>query len=392
MSKANRESQLRTGESLLHEWGVAADAGVEALGAQIGRDDAADLAIAARLGAVAEAASSEALRGLEGRSKDKLVHKEIKRALYRLEQRGVAVPVAASAQPKVFSLTPSLEGYISAIDGHGDQLVWILKPRPAGLLHMFAVINDPDGLREIELAETTRKGLKAIRDQMMQRHEIRMIEIDWRHCDFIVARAFQWACDKGRTVHGDYHAVRAQITVEEVSPQQSSVFSHIDEAAVRADETLVRESENLLNEPEMRTWFFAPEDLAVYLKELHDMKNSPLVLSQAQQQERFAQVIERAVEEIFGGEHQPSWVRRLREMVLFFDATHRPLAARCALAAALGLESGTRGGRGIAFFEVLTRSCLAAYWQAEEQRETEATQGSLVLTPAQAAREAQRRK
>ncbi|HVM97499.1 MAG TPA: hypothetical protein VMT89_13975 [Candidatus Acidoferrales bacterium] len=392
MSKASRESQLSAGEDLLRRSGIADDAGVEVLSAQIGHDGASDLAIAVRLGTFATPESAEALRRLDQQSKDKLVHKEVKRALYRLDQRGVAAPEAEAEPPRTFALAAPLEGYVSAIDGRGDQLLWILKPRPAGLLHLFAVINDPDGLREIEVAETTRKGIKSIRDQMRQRHDIRMLEVDWHYCDFLIERAFRWADDKGHSVHGDYRAVRAQITNEEVQPMQPLILRYVDAAVVRNDESLVRDSERLLDQPELRTWFFTPEDLTTYLKELHDMKDSPLVLSQAQQQERFAQVIERAVEEIFGGDRQASWVRRLQEMAFFFHATAREDSAKQALAAALALAASNRGGRGIAFCEVLTRSCLAAFWQAEEQRETEASKGSLILTPAQAARETQRRR
>ena len=46
MSKPNREAQLRLGEQRLQEWGLPADATVDALRAVVGRDAAADLAIA----------------------------------------------------------------------------------------------------------------------------------------------------------------------------------------------------------------------------------------------------------------------------------------------------------------------------------------------------------
>src|SRR3989442_128811 len=120
MSKVDRETQLRSGEERLREWGVPADAeaSVDVLRQHIGRDAAADLAIAARLGARAEAASVEALRTVEAASSDKLVRKEVRRSLYRLEQRGVTVP-PSPAPASVKIAAPALEGYVSAIDGRG---------------------------------------------------------------------------------------------------------------------------------------------------------------------------------------------------------------------------------------------------------------------------------
>src|SRR5438552_15714694 len=92
MSKPDRDAQRRTGETRLREWGVPADAEAAALQAFIGRDPAADLAIAARLGAQTAPASVEVLAVLESGTADKLVRKEVHRSLYRLQQRGMAIP------------------------------------------------------------------------------------------------------------------------------------------------------------------------------------------------------------------------------------------------------------------------------------------------------------
>src|SRR5689334_8057893 len=95
MSKPDREGQIRRGEAQLREWGTSSDADATALRPLIGRDPAADLAIAARLGAQAAAPSVEVLTALEAGTTDKLVRKEVHRSLYRLQQRGLEIPHAA---------------------------------------------------------------------------------------------------------------------------------------------------------------------------------------------------------------------------------------------------------------------------------------------------------
>ena len=390
MSKPNRDTELRLGEQRLQEWGLPADATVAALRAAVGRDAAADLAIAARLGAHADATSVDALQALDASSSDKLVHKEVKRSLYRLEQRGVPIPsVPAPTPAPVFG--PSIEGYLSAVDGRGDQLVWLLKPHPGGLAHLFAVVNDPEGLREVNVFETTRKAVRASRDELLRKHELRMVEADWRYCDYVIDRAFNWSAQRGQP-GGDYPGMRAKLTKDPVQAMQPLIFAHLDVAAVRRNGQLLVDGVKLLDEKEFRTWFFDHETLKPYLDEAQRIKDSPLLLNQAQQQERLRVLIERAVEELFGGAHQASWVRRLEEMAYFFKATGRGEAAQCALATALALEAAPHGGRDVPFCEQLARTSFVAFLQMEEKREQEEVRSSLVLTPQQAAREMQQRR
>jgi hypothetical protein len=392
MSKPNRETRLREGEQRLREWGLPDDASVASLRDSIGRDPAADLAVAARLGAHAEVASADVLLALEASSRDKLVRKEVRRSLYRLQQRGIPVAHVAPAAPAALTPPPALEGYLSAVDGRGDQLVWLVKPRPGALLHLFAVTNDPEGLREVDLTETTRKALRAARQELLQRHELRMVEADWQYCDFLIDRAFRWASAKGTAISGDYRGFRAQLSKDPVTERTPLIFSVLDAEAVRRQPGLLADSGTLLEEKEFRTWFFEPDAVKSYIEEMRQIRDSPLVLNAAQQQERFRALAEHAVEELFGGERRASWVRRLEEMAYFLHATGRVEQAKRAVAAALALAESTRGGRDIPLCEQLARSSLAAFWQIEEQRRQEDSRSSLIVTPQQAAREMDRRR
>jgi hypothetical protein len=391
MSKPSRDTQLRLGAQRLQEWGVPTDAGVDGLRAAIGRDAAADLAVAERLGAHADPGSVAALQALEAASTDKLVRKEIKRSLYRLEQRGVPMPSAPAPAPRPAIAAPALDGFLSAVDGRGDQLVWLTKSLPGGLAQLFAVINDPQGLREVNLFETTRKALRASREELLRKHELRMVEADWRYCDFLIDRAFRWAAERGHA-GGDYPGLRAKLTNAPVTEMPPLIFAHLDAAAVRGDAPLLSDSVKLLEEKEFRTWIFDAEALKPYLEEAQHIKDSPVLLNQAQQQERFRVLIERAIEELFGGDHRLSWVRRFEEMAYFFHATGRAESARRSLAAAVALEAGTHGGRGVPVCEELARASLFAFLQMEEKREAEEVRSSLVLTPQQVAREMQQRR
>jgi hypothetical protein len=349
----------------------------------LGRQPASDVAIAHRLGAIVDEASVEPLRRLESESTDKLVRKEAKRALYRLQQRGLSVPELPVEAP-VSLPTSATEGYLSPVDGSGDQLVWVLKPRSGGLLHLFAVVNDPEGMREVNLAVISRKALKTLRAELEAKHELRLVEADWRYCDFLMRRAFRWARERNGRIEGDFPGLRSQIVSEpgeeDVAPL---VFRYIDAAGLEADPGPLSRSAELVEEPEFRTWWLQRDRLQPYLDDLAAIKDSPIVLDRSQQEERYRAVVDRAVEEIFSPPLRDSWVRRLYEMAYFLWSSARPERAKSAAAAALALGKSERGGREIPFCEVLARGSIAFFFQALVEKEAERSRDSLVMTPQQ---------
>jgi hypothetical protein len=383
MAKPNRDAQQEAGERTLRERGVAKDAGAEDLGALLGQSPETDVAIALRLGNMPTIESARLLRRLEHETTDKRVRKEAKRGLYKLGQRGVPIPAVAPAEP-VRIEAPPIEGYVCPVDGNGDQLVWLVKPRPSGVMHLFAVLNDPLGLREVELHPISRKALRALRADLADKHDLRFVAADWRYCDFLIRRGMEWARRSGSRQSGDYLALRQQLTHEPpIDDQPPLILKLLDETEIAGQPEVLAKSATLLEEKEFRTWFFAPEPLRPYLDQLSRIRESPLVLDPVQQQERAGVVIERAVEELFGGEFRDSWARRLYEMAYFFWASERAEQARQAVAAAAALARSEGGGRGIPFFEDLTRASLAFYFEAALKADEERAQESLVLTPQQ---------
>jgi len=391
MAKATRETMLKSGEQLLAEWQLGDESSPVALSAALGRDAGADLAIAERLGHRATADSVAALHQLEHAAADKLVRKEAKRSLYRLEQKGVDIQRPSVAPPQLAEVEPAAMGYVSAIDGRGDQLIWITRSQAGTLLHVFAVINDPLGLKEVELAETSRRGLRALRAELVDKHDLHMIEADWRYCDFLIDRALRWSSARG-LAGGDYFGIRARITSEPVREHEPMIRTLLDATETEHDPSLLTRSLLLMGEPELRTWILGPDDLRPYLEEWREIRASPLVLTEEQQSERLQDLTMKAVETLFGGELQASWGRRLEAMAHFFHATRARAAAKSAFAAALALGKSEQGGRGIPVFETLTQSCLAAYVQMAEQQRADERESSLIVTPSEAVQEAEGRK
>jgi hypothetical protein len=383
MAKPIPDALQETGERRLAEWGVGPGAGVGELAGVMRRDSAADIAIAARLAVLLSSDSAELLQRLEREAADKAVRKAAKRALYRLEQRGIHPPVSTADAARPVALAPAIEGYVSAVDGRGDQLVWLVKSQPGGVAHLFAVINDPDGLREVALNTITRKALKAVRAELEQRHELRLVAVDWHYADFLIHRAFEWASARGTRMSGDYPLLRAQIAREAAPTALPPMAVSLVDPAAATSESALAESAALLTEPEFRTWVLGAEAVAPVLAELVQVKESPLVLNQLQQEERFEAVVRGAIEDVFSPQRRSSWSRRLYEMAYFFAVSGRPPRAAQAIAAARGLDGGLAAS-AIPVCAELVRGSLAVHFQQALQTEQERERSSLVLTPHQA--------
>lgn len=390
MTKRVRTDSADAGEKLLREWAIGDEPTVAELMQQAGRAPAADLAIAQRLGGIADPSSVDALQRLERDTTDKDVRKATKRALYRLQQRGLTLP-APPAVPATPVLAPTIEGWLSPVDGRGDQLVWLLKARPDGVAHLFAVINDPDGLREVELNAVNRKAIKQARQQLAEKHDLHLVTADWRYCDFLVHRAFQWARAHGTHMHGDYPALRMHIARDPAPETMDPLaFALLDRDAVRADVAALAQSAELLEEKELRTWFLSEEEVRPYLEDVSGAQESPLVLSPEQQDDRIRRVLDGALSDRFGDARAEIYARRLYEMAYFFAATNRETRARQALAIALALADGTRPA-DIPFCDHVVRTSLAMWHQIVAEQQTERSKSSLIMTPQQFAAERTKR-
>src|SRR5690606_23881708 len=333
--------RLRAGNERLAETGFAESVSVEDLEGLLGRDADLDLAIVHRLGTIALPESGDALVRID-RLADRDLRKEIKRSLYRLEQRGVVV-ARPPTEARPLQVAATIEGYVSAFDGRGDRMVWLVKARPGSVLHLFGVVNDPAGLREVAINVLTRRALREILEELRAKHDIRLVAVDWRHADGILQSGVEWARQRSRPIEGDYLVLRAQLTAEPTLTEPSD-SSPASVAALPVEERHLVDSAELFAEPELRTWVMAEELAGKALSRLAEIRDSPLVLNEAQLMERFRSVTAGLVEEVFGGEMRPSWGRRCEEMAYYFSATSRPLRACQAAAVAAAL----RGDRVLA--------------------------------------------
>lgn len=381
--KANDAEDARLREAGFDP-GAEPDRAVEKLAALRGAADVADGAIARALGGIASPRAAALLARMETQATG-AVRREIRRALYRLRQRGIEPPGAAAQAARAIAAAHSeatesgLDALLSPADADGARVVWLLKSRPGGgIRRLWGLVSEREGMLGVNLATLTRKELRQDRAELERRAGVPMVEADWRVADFILCDAWRRTPEARRREAGNFFAMRAEMVA-------ASPPSELDHPIYRefAGEIEHDPPADLMAEPEVGAFAFGPEAVRAYVEEIANIRNSVIVLNRAQQEERALLVVERAIGELLAGENRARLRRHLEDAAHYLSRTGRRTQAGWAAAAAARLRDGADLKR-IPFFQALVRAQLGAMIvQEEEQRREEPR---LIMTPAEAMR------
>ena len=343
-------------------------------------------AAAAALGELGNDVVAATLVATEADVGDRAVHKAIRRALYRLGQRGIPVPERPAAPPAATRLAePSIEGLISACDGAGDRLVWLMKPLPgAGTLLVAAELNEPRGLGHVEGGEIGRKQLRTARASLEKESGLRLVAADWRVLDALLVEGHQRAASRDH----DYLRVRRRLTTDAPMPPAEPVSRHVTPPAPHEVGGLLTAAPALLEEPELRSWWPTPAAAEPVLAEMAQVDDSPIVLPRLQQEERMREILERAAGVLFP---PGPLARRLEGTAYVFAETNRATAARQALASAAALRERPTAAHEVPLVGALVQRGIGLLLAQRQSQRQEERSGSLVMTPEEARARAQAR-
>lgn len=381
------EEEIRRGLAMLRESGVVLDAPAQDLVPRLieefgkGRDT--DLAVIFSLGKIFDAAALDALVELDRRISDKEKKKEIKRALFKLSQKGFAAPeqeTASKTAALLFGADREIEAYMSAVDGGGGRLIWIAKPQPShGLQVIQAMLHDRDGLLRFGGMHMKRKELRKMADEIKQQHDIAMISVPWEFADQIIYEGYERAKERGQSGLENFHEVRAILSSGKPKEVTHPIYQKLDAAQMR-DGAWREQSRRLLDEPELRYWILTDEWVQAFLPQLQEAQTSRLVLNPLQKEERFNAIVRDAVKTLCSGENGRAFKRRMEDMALYFLETRRADQAKLSLAVALQVSEGDPGPLDVSFLTGLVQKSFA-FFMSQEKAKKEEEQESLIIKP-----------
>jgi hypothetical protein len=385
--KKLHEEEIQRGVEDLRRSGLDLDhltaALVSRLEEQWGRGRETDLAITYSLGKIVDSGAAAALRRLEKEVRDKDLKKEIRRSLFKLAQKGLAIPeekrVEEKSAPPLLSRSPEIEAYMSPVDGGGGRLVWIVKPQAGhGLQTLQAMINDREGLQRIGGAHVRRKELRRMAEEIKKQHGITMVPVPWEYADMILYEGFEKAKAAGRSGLENFHELRSFVNTAKPKAQEHPVYQRLGVADLR--EGAWRElSRRLLDEPELRFWILDADWAAPFLEQLREAQTSRLVLNPMQKEERMAGIVRDAVKTLCTGETGKIMQRRMEDMAFYFGDAGRTELGKLALAVAQQIKEGDPGPLDISFLTGLVQKSFAVYLSQQKTKAEE--EPSFIVKP-----------
>ena len=384
-NKKPTQEKIRSGLEQLRQSGIpledSAASLVPQLKQQLNKGQETDLAVTYLLGKVPDPSAVQLLTEIEQGADNKDLRKEARRALFKLGQRGLAIP---RAEPTVstaalFSHGPTIEAYMSPPDGGGGYLLWIAKAQSNhGLQLIQAMLHSREGLLRIGAAQVPRKELRRMSKDIKTQHGATMIAVPWEFADHALYEAYETAKARGQTGLENFFEIRSVFATGKPKERPHPIYDKVDEHAAR--EGAWREaSRRLLDEPELRYWILTDDWLQAFVPQIQEAQSSRLVLNPAQKEERLAAIVRDAVKELCRGREGKAFKRRLEDMALYFFATDRLAQAKLALAVALQVAEGDPGPLDVSFLTGLVQKSFAVL--LSQQKAEKEQEPSLIIKP-----------
>ncbi len=300
-------------------------------------------AIVEVLSGVAAPEAATLLGEIAAKAASKELQKAARRALYRLKTMGVDTERVLPPQSRKSVLEvpklPVVAALVSQIDFDGNRALYLARRRPfSGLVFVSLLLNDQRGVRECHPFPVTKKELARMLEDIQADDRLTHVDIPPSYAQQLVEEGYQRNLATGTPVPPEFPGTRDVIGTPDTRWEEPPIYHVIDPEEIRAQLALVSLSAHLLEVKEFQGWHLPPDVLQRYRDEVKRTAESPIIISQAVQQERVEAIQKKTIREIFDVEACARYRRRLEEMAYVLWQTKRPDDAKRALAAALALQ------------------------------------------------------
>ena len=348
----------------------------------LGREEKIDLPLADSLGRWTSPEAGILLQRLAEKSSSRAVLKNVRKSIFRLKSQGLEVGEIRDASPAVFHPAQPIpaEGFLSALDGTGTRMVWLVRPQPPrGVAAFHALITDSQGILDFQAFETSRKKFHEYVEEFRKQAPWEIVEADPEYCLGLMIEASELHSKKGETPPGEFLKWKTVMGSPPTMPLQPLIHLYLKEEEWKSRSDFLDRAGSLFENPSFQTWYLEEEEAKKYLTLLKEASESRLVLTPYQKEGRVMEIYRQAVEELFTGERRAIFRRRLEEMAYVLWKTGKENEAQMSFVAALGME--TEGGILFIhpFLLELVKRSLTLF--LEEEAKKQSKESDLLIKP-----------
>ena len=300
-------------------------------------------AVVEALSTMATPEAAALLTQIAAKMEVKDLQKAARRALYRLKAMGVDTESQALRESRKSVLEvpklPVVTALASQIDFDGNRALYLARRRPfSGLVFVSLILNDQRGIVECNAFPVTKKDLGQMVEDIQADDRLTHVELPPAYAQQLVEESYQRNLSTGTPVPQAFQGLRDLIGTADVRWDNTPIYQVLSPEEIRGQPAWLAQAPQLLEVKEFQGWHVPLEVVQRYREETKRAADSPLIVSQAVQQERVEAVQKRMLREVFDAEQAARFRVRLEEMAYLLWQTRRPDEAKRAFASALALQ------------------------------------------------------
>jgi len=302
---------------------------------------------------------------------EKIVQKTIKKTFFRFKQKGITFPDQESQKeiPSFIKKTDKDEptAYLGPYDGFGNRGIFIILPQiPKGIDVGMGILNDEEGIIQFILGRYSKKRMKEVKDFFFEQVGT-MVESTVPHAATILEKAYNRNKPGPEESSRDYLQLRPWILENIPLLDQSIIYDFIPLESV-SDEILTDSRiDKLFGHELMESWIITPEEIKPLFEKVVEVKESRIVVSEAQKLERIKEIKDQQVVQLFPDSKRLIIKERLEEMAYIFLKLDEEEYSRLSLISASSLDEKDSMLGVNPFLKAMMERSLNYYQQTSEE-------------------------
>jgi len=318
-------------------------------------------------------ATPKILLGLRFLFHEKPVQKAIRKAAFRLRQKGIILPEREDPSGPVLKTAKTAESdpaaYLGPIDGTGSRPIFICAPqRTGGVGVAVGVVNDELGVIEFAFTRHSKKRMKEIKELFFSKLP-NMVETTLSHAVDVLERAYEakgtGAGDSARA----YLQFRPWLLERSSRMQRPAVHDFLPPVTVSSGPLTEAQVQRLFEHGLMASWIVDLKSLRPLIEAIRKAEESRLFISEGQRLEHIQRIEHEALSKVFSEDRRQALKYRLEEMAYVFLKSNEEGLARACSAVAFSLSQEDSLVRVNPFLKTLVDRSLTYYLESSKKVE-----------------------